>query len=111
RPVRVSEAAAPGPAPAPVLEPRRLRGVVRAARASALDPAGAPVAGATVALAGDAAVTTDAAGRFAIPHPAPGMVTLKLTAEGFQPDDEVVSLPAAGDVDVEIELRPAQAAA
>jgi len=71
--------------------PIAIRGIV-------VDPAGSPLAGATVVIdSGDASpVTTTADGRFEIMGPAPGWRRLTITLPGFRSSDARTFVPAPG---------------
>jgi hypothetical protein len=101
----------PAPALAAVVatpSPRgRIRGLVLAAPAIDGERSGPPLPGVVVSLPGGPSATTDPAGAFVIEAVPPGLQRLRLSRAGLLPADEVVSVPAEGDVAVEITLRPA----
>jgi len=108
----------PPPPPQPVVvvpkppEPVRglVRGVVRAAHASAAGPVGAPLPGVTVSVDAGPTTTTDANGAFVLKGLGPGMTTVHLSGAGLLPDEEVLVIPADGEVSVEVSLRPVESA-
>ena len=75
--------------------PTPVRGVV-------VDPAGAPLAGATVAIdsGAESPVTTTADGRFEIMADAPGWRRLTITLAGFRSSDARTFVPAPGAASV-----------
>lgn len=105
RPPEVVAQAGPiGPSPAP--ERGRVRGVVRLEGG-----AREPLAGVAVsALDGPSTRTADD-GSFTLPDLAPGLLKLNLSRADLVAATEVVSVPPAGDVTVQISLRRAQAPA
>jgi hypothetical protein len=119
--VRAAFAPPPRPRPAPVpVEPvaavapaptGRVRGIVRAAPETPEDPPGAPIAGVRVEAPGGPATTTDGEGRFSLEGLTPDgrPIALTLAADGFRTGEEVVTLSAEGDAEVELTLRRASA--
>jgi hypothetical protein len=109
----LSPPAATAPRIAPVLAPPRpapapaaiVRGTLRAAPA-APGEVGAPLAEVAVEVAGQATAGRSAGdGRFVLEGLKPGTVKLRFTKEGWEPAEEVVSVPAQGEVSLEVELR------
>jgi Carboxypeptidase regulatory-like domain len=108
-------AVAPAPAlaePGPILPaaPRGVivRGVVRAAYGSTRAAAGSPLPDVTVSVVDGAVVTTDASGRFELTGLLPGLARLQLRGDGLIAEEEVLSVPPDGEVQVEILLRPVE---
>jgi hypothetical protein len=60
--------------------------------------------------AGAATATTDAAGAFALPDLAPGLVRVRLRRPGYVDSEEVVSVTASGEARLEVALRALAAA-
>jgi hypothetical protein len=87
-----------------------VRGVVRAAHASAVGPAGTPLPGVTVAVTGGPSTTTDTNGMFRLSGIPPGIATVRLSGKALIVQDEVLVIPPEGEVSVEVLLRPEESA-
>jgi hypothetical protein len=92
--------------PPPISPPTgrgRVRGIVRAA-ASPGDEGGQPLQGVAIDVAGGATTRTDGEGQFVLEDMAPGLATLRLARDGFEPGEEVLSVPPRGG-EVTVDLR------
>jgi hypothetical protein len=113
-PQAVPERSAKAPVAAPVAPEAQpaarpvVRGVVRTA-SKEQDPPPA-LADVSVTAPGGQTVTTDAEGGFRFDQLAPGLAQLRFSREGFEETAEVVSVPAQGEVVLDIRLRPSAAA-
>jgi hypothetical protein len=109
RPVASARVAAPPTvAPPPASVRGRARGIVLGATGAAR---GEPLGGVTIAVVGGAVTRSDERGTFVLEGLEPGLATLRLSRDGFEPGEEVVSVPPEGEVSVEIRLRRVAAAA
>jgi hypothetical protein len=85
-----------------------LAGGVGAITGSVVDTDGSPVEGASVTIAGQPPVETDATGAFAFGDlRAPGAYTLVVAADGFTPASLPVTLDSTGSATVAVTLEPA----
>lgn len=95
--------------PGPVEAVRgRVRGIVLGATGSV---GGQPLGGVTIVVVGGAVTRSDGRGAFALDGLEPGLATLRLSRDGFEASEEVVSVPPEGEVSVQLRLRRAEVAA
>lgn len=76
-----------------------------------VDPAGAPIVGATVTLDRAVAATTGPRGDFVFPDVAPGGHTLDVTAQGYEPQTYATTTTAGVTTTPTFELAPSAAGA
>jgi hypothetical protein len=94
--------------PGPVEARGRVRGIVLGATGSV---GGQPLGGVTIAVVGGAVTRSDGRGAFVLDGLEPGLATLRLSRDGFEASEEVVSVPPEGEVSVQLRLRRAEVAA